>query len=584
MSRLIPAVGYARRSTDKQEKSIEQQIEAVTKYADDRGYKILRWYVDDAISGDDTKNRHDFLRMISDASAFGDFETVLCWDQTRFGRFDSIEYGYHAHQLRVAGVGLATVMEGVIDWNDATGRIVGNVKQEGKHQQLIDLSGNVTRGQLEAMKAGSWVGMSPYGYQIVGGNKNKKLVLGDASHVRIVQRIFREYADDGRSMNAIAGRLNAEGYPAPRGRGKPWRSDAVRSILENPAYTGDFAASKFHYGKYHTIKQGAVVKAGKPVRKPESEWIIHRDHHEPIIDRPLFDKAAVMLAKGKTGRSGYTPENNPYLFTGLLRCGRCGCGMWMGKHNRYECGNRKENGPAICAGSYVGEPEVMRSIAEHLHREFLILDGVALASKADRRALKPADLPKAFAKVKKLVAPPKPAIDRKRIEKLARDLAGQIDKAVGNLVLLDAENIPAAQERIKKLREEQSELRAELHKHPATEADVNAEALEVLQCLLWLRFLFLSAAQEHGRDPDHVEDWVDLVAEGGGIMTGAAHSPLVRRYLRRIEAITVHTRISGRGTRTRHVLEGGEINLGPVGGVAGDLNLRRLGQSQVAYR
>src|SRR5262249_7186245 len=92
---LTPSVGYLLRSTDKQEASIPDQRKAVQKYADERGYHVLRWYVDDAISGDDTRKRHAFLQMIADAEALNDFKAILCWDQARFGRFDSIEYGHY---------------------------------------------------------------------------------------------------------------------------------------------------------------------------------------------------------------------------------------------------------------------------------------------------------------------------------------------------------------------------------------------------------------------------------------------------------------------------------------------------------
>src|SRR5262245_23009219 len=92
---LVPAVGYLRRSSDNasQETSIEDQEAAVSKYAADNGYQILRWYADDAISGDATEKRLEFLRMIADAQELRDFRAILSWDQARFGRFDSIEAG-----------------------------------------------------------------------------------------------------------------------------------------------------------------------------------------------------------------------------------------------------------------------------------------------------------------------------------------------------------------------------------------------------------------------------------------------------------------------------------------------------------
>jgi DNA invertase Pin-like site-specific DNA recombinase len=142
--------------------------------------------------------------MIADAKELGDFEAILCWDQARFGRFDSIEAGYYINPLRKAGVYLATVMDGVIDWNDSTARIISNVRQEGKHQQLVDHSANVTRGQLTSAQKGSWLGSPPYGYRIEGPKYAKRLVLDDPGKVRIVKRIFHEFVEGRRSMMGIA--------------------------------------------------------------------------------------------------------------------------------------------------------------------------------------------------------------------------------------------------------------------------------------------------------------------------------------------------------------------------------------------
>ena len=98
----IPAVGYLRRSTEKQEASIRDQKSAIEKYAFEKGYRIVRWYIDDGISGDATEKRVGFLNMIDDANRLRDFKAILCWDQDRFGRFDSIEAGEWISPLRRA--------------------------------------------------------------------------------------------------------------------------------------------------------------------------------------------------------------------------------------------------------------------------------------------------------------------------------------------------------------------------------------------------------------------------------------------------------------------------------------------------
>jgi hypothetical protein len=243
-----------------------------------------------------------------------------------------------------------------------------------------------------------------------------------------------------------------------------------------------------------------------------------------------------------------TPENNPYLLNEKLICGHCGAELW-GDNARsltYKCHGEK-NGD--CPGNRVHERDVLGAIAAHIHSEFLAVDGKALAWKAHRGELEPADLPKAFAKIKALVAPPKqPASDRKRLDKEQKKLQADIAKARGNLVLLDAENIPAAQERIRGLQNDLSAIDAELSRQPPIEADINAEAIEVLRSLYWLGVAFSSIAQG---------PWTD---ESEGIEFPRDSLP-VRRWLQTLQRITVRTERTGERNATRYRFLGGEIHL-----------------------
>ena len=77
-----------------------------------------------------------------------------------------------------------------------------------------------------------------------------------------------------------------------------------------------------------------------------------------------------------------------------------------------------------------------------------------------------------------------PETDRRKLEAQAKKLAEMIDKAQRNLVHIDADNIPTAQQEISRLKGERSELEVELRKKPPTEADINSEVMAVLN-MLW---------------------------------------------------------------------------------------------------
>jgi hypothetical protein len=373
-------------------------------------------------------------------------------------------------------------------------------------------------------------------------------------------------------MNAIATRLNADGYPAPHGRPGGWRYDSVGPILSNPAYTGDFVGLRWTNAKYYRAENGKVVKVtgGKRyVSTPREHWVVKRDHHEGIIDRELFDRAQALLDSNRASRSRprHAPEDNPYVLSCLLRCGRCGAimqGLTSGRRRYYHCGNREYNGNSACDGTVVREDKVLRSVAEYLRTEFFDLDGVELEHEAEgatrieiarKGELTPSTLPKAFARVKGLVAPPRQAsVDRKRLEKRHKALAADVDKARRNLALVDPENIPTVQEVIRGLEAERSELEAELRKRPPSEQDVNAEALEVLTALYWLRLFFLGAAEAgnpHG-----------------------APAPELRRYLSRLSGIRIDTTLRPHQLGPRHVFTGGEISFRGQGNVTAVLTAK----------
>jgi DNA invertase Pin-like site-specific DNA recombinase len=408
----LRAVTYLRKSTDRQEASIPEQREAVLKLAKKLGYVIVREYVDEGISGDDTERRTGFLQMLDDARRLKDFDCVLCWNQARFGRFDPLEAGYWIKPLRDRGIFLETVAEGRIDWNDFAGRIVYAVQQEGKNAFLKDLSKDVMRGLLAKAKRGEWVsGRVPYAYR---KNADKKLEPDDPAHVEVVRWLFREYLRRDVSLCTLASELNARGVPSPNrvrnkcwtGRGL-WSTTGVRNILIRPAYVGDFVWNSRHMGAYHTIIDGEIKPTNKQRHQVRvnaaKDRIIFPDRHEALVDRATFERVQEKLV----ARREYTsspPAGGPFLFAGLAKCGDCGYllyGMntWDNGQlggRKYVCGQYHAYRKAGCNSNKIEEPDLVEAVLGVIESHFLkpenlakLRDEIRRQEKAERAGAEP---------------------------------------------------------------------------------------------------------------------------------------------------------------------------------------------------
>jgi DNA invertase Pin-like site-specific DNA recombinase len=385
------AVGYVRRSTDRQEHSISDQKKVIEEYAANNGFKLLKFYTDDAISGTSTIKRKAFLQMIGDAEADNcQFNKIIVYDVKRFGRTDNDEAGFYRHKLKMRGVEVLYVTE---NFNgNSTDDLLRPVKQWQARQESKDLSKVTIRGLLSKSGTGCWMGgVPPHGYDLryenckgefllilrymPDGSKEvldengktvrtlargeslsiskrdyAKLTLSDSQRVEIVKRIFHMYAEQGKGYRSVADTLNRQSTPTPRGpewshiySGK-WTDTTIRAILVNPIYVGDMVWNRRRDGRFHRISKGQAVDresvhGARLVPNQKEDWIIVRDAHPPLISRRLFEQTRQRL------------ENHPKSIEQRQRSSRLNTHgrTWNGQRSRFIlsglmrcslCGNR----------------------------------------------------------------------------------------------------------------------------------------------------------------------------------------------------------------------------------------------------
>lgn len=392
--RAAVAVGYLRRSTDRQEQSIPDQKKVVEAYCAEHGLRLLRCYVDDAISGTSTLGRKAFQQLIADAQVPGcEFGVVVCYDVKRFGRVDNDEAGYYRHVLKTHGVEVAYAGENFT--GDSTDDLLRPVKQWQARQESKDLSKVTIRGLLSRVGGGWWMGgVPPHGYDLryenergeflfilrhmpdggkemldargrtvrtlargeslaISKRDRAKLVPGEPARIRTIQRIFSLYVEEGRGIKAIADALNRAGTPTPRGpawshiyAGK-WRDSCIRAIVVNPIYTGDMVWNRRTDARFHMIVGGKDARAverhqahgARLVPNDEADWITIPDTHPGLISRAVFEQARAI----RLGR--------PACESQLGRPKRA-VGGWNGARSRFALSGLVWCG--VCGGRYQG--------------------------------------------------------------------------------------------------------------------------------------------------------------------------------------------------------------------------------------
>jgi DNA invertase Pin-like site-specific DNA recombinase len=84
----LPAAEYLRMSTEHQQYSLDNQHAAITAYAENRHFSVVKTYTDGAKSGVVLKRREGLRQLLQDVMrGHTDYRAILVYDVSRWGRF-----------------------------------------------------------------------------------------------------------------------------------------------------------------------------------------------------------------------------------------------------------------------------------------------------------------------------------------------------------------------------------------------------------------------------------------------------------------------------------------------------------------
>ncbi len=407
------AIGYIRRSTNRQEESLDQQRSKLQAFAAAHGWNLLEVYADDAISGSDM-NRPGLEAMVHRAQQDKQVHVVLAWERNRLARpKDPVDGLMLERTLIKAGKRVFYVATGQeADRSFASG-LISYVEHYQSGDYLRKLSRDTMRGHVARAERGLWCGGPiPFGYDRLYTTTDGKpkriirdmpdntqqvlhpetgeilevipigeryikpeyesctLIPSEQARVAAVQMIFNDYAA-GVPIRTIRKNINAMGLRSARGR--MFTHPTIHSILSNRAYTGTSVYNQRTESKWHRHTGGQSQERLDEglEQRPESDWIVKKDAWPAIVGQQTFDNAQMRYSETKQ-RHLHTRGscvNGNYFLTPFFICKVCGgklsgqtCTSGKGYKTRYYvCANHHAGKTDICPNRYRVPAEVVEN-------------------------------------------------------------------------------------------------------------------------------------------------------------------------------------------------------------------------------
>lgn len=308
--KVIRAAAYARVSTDKDDQvnSLKSQKSYFAQYINEHsGWILTNVYYDTGISGTQTCGRAGFNAMIDEA-LHGKIDLILTKEVCRFAR-NTVDTLFYTRKLKEAGVGVIFTIDN-INTLDCDGELRLTIMACIAQEESRKTSERVKWGQKRRMEQGIVFGGNMLGYTVKGG-----VMTINEEEARIVRAIFHKYTNEDKGTYIIAKELLEEGmYPK---NACAWSAAVILRVLKNEKYVGDLCQKK-------TITPNFLTHAKKR-NSGEEEMIYLTDHHEPIIDRQLWNRTQARIkARSRIGFRAAECGQNEDKSSG--QNSRCWCG------------------------------------------------------------------------------------------------------------------------------------------------------------------------------------------------------------------------------------------------------------------
>ena len=344
--KVIKNVGaYCRVSTDTEEQqgSYNSQVNYYTeKIKSTPGWRFVKVYGDEGISGTNADNRPGFQEMMQDCEN-GKLDLIITKSISRFSRNVTVTLEV-ARKLRDKDIGIFFEKENLNTLHYTSESLLAIFSSLAQAESEL-MSENIKMGREFKYKNGECC----YNMgKVFGFNQDSdRIVTINEEQAVVVKHMYEGYLN-GMSIGGIIKDLQERKIPSPTGKEK-WSPGTVERILSSEKYKGDFLTRK-------TFTVDPISKKKKKNTGQVSQYLI-TNHHPAIIEPEMFDMVQSEMArrgciKKNDKKKHYGKYSGKFPFNNLIICGDCGAKyrrtMWVEKNGDkkhvWRCVNRIQDG------------------------------------------------------------------------------------------------------------------------------------------------------------------------------------------------------------------------------------------------
>ncbi len=353
---------YARKSSeseDRQVQSIDDQLRVLRELADRKGLEIVV-ELTEAHSAKAPGTRRVFAELL-DRIMKEEADGILTWSINRLSR-NPVDSGQISWLLQLGTLKSIQTIDREYQPEDNT--LIMAVETGVANQYIIDLRKAVIRGMDGKAKRGWFPGKPPQGYRV---NAETREIEPYDPQFTLLRQAWDLLLTGTYTVPQIREKLSAWGYSAhPRkGDRRIFSESHLYRLFDNPFYYGTF------------LYKGEEFCG----------------NHQPMVSREEFKRAQSIIH----GEMHVQAQKHEFAFTGLIRCGTCGCSITAERkiknylstkrtavYEYYRCTKRRgscseccvtgkqiEDSIAASLDSYAIKPDWKDWLAETIHEYFM---------------------------------------------------------------------------------------------------------------------------------------------------------------------------------------------------------------------